>query len=474
MLFTDPLFLFYFLPLSLLLVRLASRGQRFYFPAKFTIITATLVFYAYQNWTWPLLFLLIVGATWLCSWAINQTNDTRWRRIWLCAGLGTSFSALFLFKFLNWLAGLIPLLHPLHASMASLLGEDGAIILPPGISFYVFEAASFTIDQYHRKFSFPKPLDYLSFLAMFPRFVAGPMVRYNDVSQQLSSWPGMRLARGLSLFSLGYMLKVLGADQFAVFVPYAFAVDSPDMLQAWTGALAYTFQLYLDFWGYSLMATGLGLCLGFEFPDNFRSPYSSWSIGEFWRRWHITLSTWIRDYIFIPLGGSRASLPRTCANLLITMGLAGLWHGANFTFVVWGLYHGSLLVAERYLGETRLGKIPRQMRVMLTFFLIVLGWVLFRSANFDQARAVLAGMFGANGLMTKFSSVLLVKNGFAALFCGLGVAFVLFLERRLVFSEPIATRDFSFTRQLLLALGFALALMVSASNAKIPFLYFQF
>lgn len=142
--------------------------------------------------------------------------------------------------------------------------------------------------------------------------------------------------------------------------------------------------------------------------------------------------------------------------------------------MVWGLYHGSLLVAERCLGENRLGKVPRQMRVMLTFFLVVFGWVLFRSANFDQARAVLAGMFGAHGLMTTFSSVLLVKNGFAALFCGLGLVFVLFLERRLVFTEPIASRDFSFTRQLLLAVGFTFALMISASNAKIPFLYFQF
>jgi alginate O-acetyltransferase complex protein AlgI len=474
MLFTDPLFLFYFLPLSLILVRLSSRGQRLYYPAKIAIIAATLIFYAYQNWTWPLLFLLIVCVTWLCSWAINLTEDTRWRRIWLITGIGTSFAALFLFKFLNWLAGLMPVLHPLQAWLASLFGADGLIILPPGISFFVFEAVSFTIDQYHRKFPFPKSLDYLSFLAMFPRFVAGPIVRYNDVSQQLLDWPGMRLARGLSLFALGYMLKVLGADQFAVFVPYAFTVPNPDIIQAWTGALAYTFQLYLDFWGYSLMATGLGLCLGFEFPDNFRSPYSSWSIGEFWRRWHITLSTWIRDYIFIPLGGSRASLPRTCTNLLLAMGLAGLWHGASFTFVVWGLYHGSLLVAERCLGENLLGKVPRQMRVMFTFFLVVFGWVLFRSANFDQARAVLAGMFGVHGLMTTFSPVLLAKNGFAALFCGLGVIFVLFLERRLIFSEPIATRDFSFTRQLLLALGFAFALMVSTSNAKIPFLYFQF
>ena len=474
MLFTDPLFLFYFLPLSLLLVRLASRGQQFYFPAKFAIIAVTLAFYAYQNWTWPVLFLLIVGITWLCSWAINQTDDTRWRRIWLCTGLGTSFSALFLFKFLNWLAGLLPLLHPLHASMASLFGENGSIILPPGISFYVFEAASFTIDQYHRKFSFPKPLDYLSFLAMFPRFVAGPIVRFNDVSQQLQSWPGMRLTRGLSLFSCGFILKVLGADQFAVFVPYAFAVPTPDMLQSWIGVLAYTFQLYLDFWGYSLMATGLGLCLGFEFPDNFRSPYSSSSIGEFWRRWHITLSTWIRDYIFISLGGSRTSLKRTCANLLIAMGLAGLWHGANFTFVVWGLYHGGLLVLERCVGENRLGKISYGFRVTLTFLLVVFGWVLFRSANFEQARAIFGGMFGANGLMEAFNWMMLLKNGFASTLCVLALGFIIFFERRLIRPEPIATRDFPFRSQLLLALGFVLALMVSASSAKIPFLYFQF
>lgn len=474
MLFTDPLFLFYFLPLSLILVRLSARGQRLYYPTKITIIIATLIFYVYQSWTWPLLFLLIVCATWLCSWAINLTEDNRWRRIWLITGIGTSFAVLFLFKFLNWLAGLLPMLLPLQAWLASLFGTDGLIILPPGISFYVFEAVSFTIDQYHRKFPFPKSLDYLSFLAMFPRFVAGPIVRYNDVSQQLLAWPGMQLARGLSLFALGYMLKVLGADQFVVFVPYAFGGHHPDMLQAWTGALAYTFQLYLDFWGYSLMATGLGLCLGFAFPDNFRSPYSSWSIGEFWHRWHITLSTWIRDYIFIPMGGSRARLPRVCLNLLIAMGLAGLWHGANFTFVVWGLYHGALLVVERCLGEGRLQKIPHSLRVGLTFLLVVYGWVLFRSANFEQAQTILAGMFGANGFMPAFNPVLLLKNGFAAILCVLALVFVIGFERRLILSEPIATRDFAFRTQLLLAAGFGLALTISASNAKIPFLYFQF
>ncbi len=290
-------------------------------------------------------------------------------------------------------------------------GAQNSIVLPPGISFFVFEALSFAIDAYRGKVKRPVRLvDYLTFLAMFPRFIAGPIVRYDDMADQFRAWPGVQLGRGLTVFALGFCIKSLFADSFAVFVPYGFSVQSPDMLQSWTGALAYTFQLYFDFWGYSLMATGLGLCIGFAFPDNFRSPYRAISITQFWQRWHMTLSRWLRDYLYISMGGNRCAPWRVSLNLFLTMLIGGLWHGANFTFVAWGAYHGLLLVIERLLGEERLSRFPVVARQIATFFLVVVGWVFFKSDSFAQAWNVLAGMAGMNGVATQFSPSLLSKH----------------------------------------------------------------
>jgi alginate O-acetyltransferase complex protein AlgI len=476
MLFTDSLFLFYFLPAALLLVRASTWGVSVRWWTKVVIVATTIVFYSYENWRWPLIFLSVVGWTYGCAWAISTTGRSGARRAWLVAGISGSLGLLALFKYLNWLTKLWPVFSPLRDWLAGPFGDGVRVILPPGISFYIFEAISFTVDEYRRRVAFPKqPLDYLTFLAMFPRFIAGPIVRYADVAGCFRVWPGMLVARGLTLFGIGFALKVCFADQFAVFVPYAFGTTQPDLLQAWVGALAYAFQLYFDFWGYSLMATGLGLCIGFQFPDNFRSPYHADSIGDFWRRWHITLSSWLRDYLYIPLGGSRAGRGRLTLNLVLTMGLGGLWHGADVTFLVWGLYHGILLAIEHSIGRERMELVPRQIRRPLTFFAVLAGWVLFRATSFGQAGSVLAGVIGINGVNGHFNPLLLEKHMFSVWLVLAGLLFCWRGERWLVRDDrPVAAIDFPPYAMVTVWLVFISAVFVNASSQSIPFLYFQF
>ena len=475
MLFTDTLFLFYFLPIVLLVFRVASWNNRFSMAARLVLIVATLIFYAYENWLWCILFFVVIGGTYLCTLPIWMAKSIVTHRIAVIAAIIFAVLGLSLFKYINWFVSFIPLLKPMQDILLPYFGKEGSIILPPGISFYVFEALSFTIDAYRGKIAKRvKWLDYLSFLSMFPRFIAGPIVRYDDVSAQFIKWSGSLFSKGLSIFGLGFMLKTLFADQFAVFVPYAYGGHSPDMVQAWFGALSYAFQLYFDFWGYSLMAIGLGLCFGFAFPDNFRSPYRAISISDFWRRWHITLSNWLRDYLYISLGGNRKAPWQVNANLLITMGVAGIWHGAGFFFLVWGLYHGVILVLERMIGEHRLNFFPIKVRQIMTFLLVLIGWVVFRSDSFNQATRVLIGMSGMNGFAGQFNPLLAQKNIPSLIFILMAGIFWYYIEPCVVGEDAIATRVFSIRIQYLIMSLFTLALVYNFSSQEIPFLYFQF
>ena len=473
--FTDPLFLFYFLPLALLIFRVASLGNRFTMAARYSIIVATLAFYAYENWFWCFLFFIVIGGIYICTLPVWMSKNPVIRRVGVGVAILFALLSLSLFKYINWFVSFCPQFKPLQDILLPYFGKDGSIVLPPGISFYVFEAISFTIDAYRGQINRRvRWMDYLTFLAMFPRFIAGPIVRYGDMAAQFATWSGPHYSRGLSIFGLGFILKSLFADQFAVFVPYAFGTHSPDMLQAWVGALSYTFQLYFDFWGYSLMAIGLGLCLGFIFPDNFRSPYRAFSITDFWRRWHITLSNWLRDYLYISLGGNRQAPWRVAMNLLITMGIAGLWHGAGFTFVVWGFYHGGLLVVERMVGEHRLKIFPVRIRQVATFMLVLVGWVVFRSDSFDQAARVLGGMSGMNGFAQYFNPLLVQKHIPSLILLVAAGMFWLFIEPHVVGQGALATRVFPLRVQYLTFIIFVLALLFNLSSQEIPFLYFQF
>lgn len=475
MLFTDPLFLFYFLPLALISLRVCTLGRGFAIPGRLAIIVATVIFYGYGNILWPLLFFVVVGGIYAFNIPILLGKTQAMRRFGVIGAVIYAVASLALFKYMNWLVTLWSGFGPLHTLLLPYFGEQGAVILPPGISFFVFEALSFAIDAYRGRIVRPvKILDYITFLAMFPRFIAGPIVRYTDMDAQFKSWSRQEISQGLAVFALGFGIKSLFADQFAVFVPYAFDVERPDMLQSWAGALAYTFQLYFDFWGYSLMAIGLGLCLGFTFPDNFRSPYRAAGFSEFWKRWHISLSQWLRDYLYISMGGNRGAPWRVMLNLFLTMLIGGLWHGASFTFVAWGAYHGILLVAERVLGEERLQVVPLRIRQALTFLLVLAGWVLFRAVSLAQAREVMAGMIGLHGFAPQFNPALMQKHTPSILLILVAFYFWTKIEPRVVGDGPIANRKFSARTQCLLFFVFLVALMFSMSSTEIPFLYFQF
>jgi alginate O-acetyltransferase complex protein AlgI len=244
-------------------------------------------------------------------------------------------------------------------------------------------------------------IDFACYVSLFPQLIAGPIVRYNEIADQLAerSHTATKLARGLCFFIIGLVKKALLADTLAPVAELAFDHGPPGAAVAWIGLLAYAFQIYFDFSGYSDMAIGLGLLLGFEFPQNFNSPYQATSIRDFWRRWHMSLSRWLRDYLYFSLGGSRSGVARTYVNIMATMLLGGLWHGANWTFVLWGGYHGVLICIERALGERNpLSRLPAGLKRAGTFLLVLLGWVLFRSASLGGAAALSGQLLGRSGL----------------------------------------------------------------------------
>jgi alginate O-acetyltransferase complex protein AlgI len=272
------------------------------------------------------------------------------------------------------------------------------VTLPLGISFYTFQSMSYTIDVYRgRSRALRDPIAFAAYVSMFPQLVAGPIVRYSEIADQLKD-PGPSLAkatRGVTFFSLGLAKKVLIANPCGEIADATFGAASVGQLDAWYGAAAYAFQIYFDFSGYSDMAIGLGLILGFVFPKNFDSPYLARSMTEFWRRWHISLSTWLRDYLYVPLGGNRRGAVRTYVNLGLVMVLGGLWHGAAWTFLAWGAVHGLWLAAERMIGKRSLfHALPPKGQTAATFVGLLFTWVLFRADDLEHAGRYLSSMVG--------------------------------------------------------------------------------
>jgi alginate O-acetyltransferase complex protein AlgI len=270
------------------------------------------------------------------------------------------------------------------------------VLLPIGISFYIFESISYIIDVYRGDTPATRNLiDFAAFVAIFPHLIAGPVLRFRDLADQFNNRTHTldKFSEGCTRFMQGFIKKVFIADTLAVVADHCFALQNPTTGDAWLGALAYTAQLYFDFSGYSDMAIGLGLMMGFRFMENFKQPYISQSITEFWRRWHISLSTWLRDYLYITLGGNRKGTLMTYRNLFLTMLLGGLWHGANITYIVWGAWHGMWLAIEKAIGLNTSPRSFNPIRWALTFLLVVMGWVIFRAENLHVAGRMYGAMF---------------------------------------------------------------------------------
>ena len=382
---------FIFLSVVLLLFYTAPRALR-----KYILLLASYYFYGSWNYKFIALLLTLTVIDYTAGIWLERVQAPARRRLILIGSLSANLLFLGFFKYFNFLASNIDLLLGRHAT-------PWDIVLPLGISFHTFQSMSYVVDVYRgTQAAVRNPIDYALFICFFPQLVAGPIVRARDFFRDLLDWHAPSaddVMRGILLIALGLAKKMAFADQFAKVANEYFGhmAAHPGMSQAWTGVFAFGLQIYFDFSGYTDMAIGMAKLLGFHFPVNFRRPYLSASITDFWRRWHISLSTWLRDYLYIPLGGNRHGRWMTYRNLMLTMLLGGLWHGASWNFVIWGGYHGALLSLERVFGigrlDTKRWAWLYPFRAIVTFGLVLVGWVFFRAADLPQSLAILKQMF---------------------------------------------------------------------------------
>ena len=391
MVFSSYLFIFFFLPLALLGYYAA--------PKKLRHLTLTIFSYIFYGWANPWFCLLMLFNT-----SVDYTNGRLMgayparKKLFVTISIVCDLAILGFFKYFNF--GL----DNYNATMAALGIPEAQylgffrVVLPLGISFYTFQSMSYVIDVYRGDAKVVTNfIDYACYVSMFPQLVAGPIIRFQDVADQLRertlTWE--KFARGTSFFMLGMAKKILLANPCGKIADTTFNTGDLSCFDAWYGAVAYAFQIYFDFSGYSDMAIGLGLMLGFVFAKNFDSPYRSKSVTEFWRRWHLSLSTWLRDYLYIPLGGNRKGSVRTYINLALVMLLGGLWHGASWNFLIWGGIHGGYLAFERAQGkESIYHKLPALLQIVITFFIVLIAWVFFRADTLPDAAQYLKCMFG--------------------------------------------------------------------------------
>ena len=478
MVFSSYLFLFYFLPVALLLYYTAPRR------AQHLVLTA--LSYLFYGWANPLFVPLLLGSTvidYIAGLVIaahppagedTESGRPRAARFALVASICSNVGLLGFFKYFNFGAENLGALADWIGLPA--LGLDAAfkVTLPLGISFYTFQSMSYTIDVYRgRAGALRNFIDFACYVSMFPQLVAGPIIRFSEVADQLISRTHTveKFARGVAFFSLGLSKKVLLANPCGKIADLVFEAGSRSPLEAWYGVTAYAFQIYFDFSGYSDMAIGLGLMLGFVFPKNFDSPYLSQSITEFWHRWHISLSTWLRDYLYVPLGGNRKGPARTYVNLFLVMLIGGLWHGAAWNFVIWGGLHGLLLAAERVRGKAALyGGLPAPARMGVTFVLVLVTWVFFRAPDVPQAMAYLGDMLAVSEAQT--GAGLLAGIVYEPYYAG-----TLLLAAAVVWGAPQTwdwTRTLSLPKAATALVLLALSAAVLTTQAYNPFLYFIF
>lgn len=442
---------------------------------KALLLVSSYVFYAAWNPPFVLLLAFSTVADWYLARALHAASHSGARRLLLTGSLLVNLGLLGFFKYGDFVLENLRLARYVLDAPLSLPVLD--IVLPVGISFYTFQTLSYTMDIYRGRLApWSSFLDYALYVSFFPQLVAGPIVRARDFLPQTTTrhlFNAERLGWGLSLLLLGLFEKVVIAD--AIFAPVADSVfqktSVPSMVDSWVGTLAFAGQIFSDFAGYSTCAVGVALAMGFHLPTNFRYPYAAVGFSDFWRRWHITLSTWLRDYLYIPLGGNRASATRTKVNLLVTMLLGGLWHGASWTFVIWGALHGTYLLIERALRE-RLAPPRGAMRLgagALTFLLTCIAWVFFRASDVTMAVGMVGAMLGL-GTSGAMSAVDKVQAALAmATMAALVATHAAMRERSL---EEVVGKAPRWALACTLAL-MILGLLVFPSEDR-AFIYFQF
>ncbi|MHC4394286.1 MAG: MBOAT family O-acyltransferase [Planctomycetota bacterium] len=476
MVFISHIFIFYFLPIVLLVYYLLPSRRNLF------LLCASYAFYAWLNPWFLILCLLVTVVNYVCGLFMGMSWITRRSRfLLLVASVAVSLGTLAFFKYFMFFQNNLNLF----------LGSFGTdtfdvlyVVLPVGISFYIFKSLSYSIDVYRGQSPPTRSfIDFACFVSFFPQLMAGPIQRYNTIdtrSEHISTFAEQLVRRrhslgkfssGAALFILGFAMKVLLADQIGRAADAVFGATAPGTADIWFGAIAYAFQIYIDFSAYSNMAIGLGQMFGFECPRNFNAPYLADSFTDFWHRWHISLSSWFRDYLYIPLGGNRRAVGRIYFNLIVVFLLCGLWHGANWTFVLWGAYHGAILVFERLMDKrTIYAELPRPVRVLFTFVLLQFSWVLFRSDSISGAWQYLGIMFGAAG--AGGGSILLAAEIYTQ-----GHLITMAICALLIF-QPLQAFDWvkkiTWSKVIILIILFCLSLMAMFAQAFKPFLYFQF
>ena len=461
MLFSSIPFLYYFLPMVLVVYFLAPRKAK-----NTVLLVSSLIFY---GWGEPkLLFLMVftIVLFYFCGLAIGARPSARWKKAWLLVSVVISLALLGIFKYADFFIGSFNTLTGLSIPLLRLT-------LPVGISFYTFQSLSYTIDVYRG--SVPPQKNLLSFgayVSMFPQLIAGPIVRYADIDRELEerthSWEGFSLGMGRFLVGLGK--KVILADNFALLMKLFRESDEKSVLFYWLYAVAFTLNIYFDFSGYSDMAIGLGRMFGFHFPENFNYPYLSKSITEFWRRWHMTLGSWFRDYVYIPMGGNRVRRGRWVWNILTVWMLTGLWHGAAWNFVLWGLFFGIFLMIEKWVPG--LQKLPNALRHGYVMLAVIFSFVLFNANSLSQAAGDMAGMLGLGGLPLISAPAVYYLKSYGLLFL-LGILGATPLVKTLA-RKAVDTKAACVLEPLVLAALLLVCTAYLVDGSFSPFLYFRF
>lgn len=464
MVFSSLVFLFAYLPITLLAYYLVPRQGRNIF-----LFIINLVFY---GWGEPMLVLLMVFNiffNYIGGFLVDKyRQDKETKKLFLILTCVLDIGILAVFKYTGMITETLNMLPFLNI-------PELQISLPIGISFYTFQTMSYVIDVYRDDAPVSKSfINFGTYVALFPQLIAGPIVRYRDVAYQLTHRKETleQFTKGVMLFMVGLGKKVLIANQMGTLTTAMFATtDENGVIGTWVGIIAYTFQIYFDFSGYSDMACGLGNMLGFEFLKNFNYPYIAKSITDFWRRWHISLSTWFKEYVYIPLGGNRKGVKRQIINLLVVWGLTGLWHGASYNFLLWGLYYGLLLILEKFVLKRFLEKLPAVLQHIYTMFIVIIGWGLFYFTDMSQLGSFFTDLFNfGNGLCGNQALTLILS-------------YLPLLIVAAIASTPLGAKlysRFSNTRHIWLLETLFCAVILLISTASLvdqsynPFLYFRF
>ena len=466
MVFSSTIFLCVYLPLVLLGYYICPKKGKNLF-----LLIVSLIFYAWGEPKYVFLMIFSILVNYVFGLLMDKHRESKKRlKLMLVISVIIDLGLLSVFKYTDFI---ITNINSVFGAGFDLLN----IGVPIGISFYTFQAMSYTIDVYRDDVRVQRNLiDFGMYITMFPQLIAGPIVRYSDVQDQLAerNVTAADFSEGIMRFVVGLGKKVLLANQMGAVWTQIYALGGDiSALMAWTGAAAYTFQIYFDFSGYSDMAIGLGRMFGFKFPENFRYPYESVSITDFWRRWHITLSTWFKEYLYIPLGGNRRGLARQALNLLIVWTLTGFWHGAGWNFVMWGLYYFAILFIEKLFLLKALDKLPKLFRHAYALLLIVIGWVIFASDDVSVMLPYLGSMFGANGALGGMDVYTLLTRAALMVICC--VASTELPRRLLVTAAGKMNEKAAFTVKSVLTLTLlALSVVFLIGDSYNPFLYFRF